>query len=122
MDIALWIVAGLLALAFLGAGAMKLTRPKEALQSQGQGWVEDFSQAQVRGIGVLEVLGAVGLVLPPLVGVAPVLAPLAAAGLTLLMAGAVATHLRRGETPVPPLVLGLLAAFVAVGRFWIAPF
>lgn len=122
MSIALWIVAGLLALVFLAAGAMKLTRPKEALRDQGMSWVDDFSQAQVRGIGALELLGAVGLVLPPLVDVAPVLAPLAATGLVLVMAGAVATHVRRDETPVPPLVLGLLALFVAVGRFWIAPF
>lgn len=121
MNIALWIVAGLLALVFLAAGAMKLTRPKEVLRDQ-MSWVDDFSQAQVRGIGALELLGAVGLVLPPLVDVAPVLAPLAATGLVLVMAGAVATHVRRGETPVPPLVLGLLALFVAVGRFWIAPF
>lgn len=122
MNIALWIVAGLLALAVLAAAAMKLVRPKDTLLAQGMPWVEDFSQGQIRAIGALELVGALGLVLPPLVGVAPVLAPLAATGLVLVMLGAAATHLRRGETAVRPLVLGLMAAIVAVGRFWVAPF
>jgi uncharacterized membrane protein YphA (DoxX/SURF4 family) len=119
MDIALWIVAGLLALAFLGAGFMKSTRSSDKLAAAGMAWVEDFSPGVVRFIGISEVLGAIGLVLPPLVGVAPILAPIAAAALAVVMAGAVVTHLRRKEygAIVPSLVLLLLSAFVAWGRF-----
>jgi uncharacterized membrane protein len=86
-------------------------------------WVEDFSQGTVRLIGALEVLGALGLVLPALTGVLPWLTPLAALGLVLLMAGAVYTHLRReeGSAVVPPAVLLLLAALVAVGRSFVLP-
>jgi DoxX-like protein len=81
-------------------------------------WAEDFSARVVRVIGVLEVLGALGLVLPELTGVATVLTPLAAAGLVLLHAGALVTHGRRKEKePIPVnIVLILLAAFVGIGR------
>ncbi|MCA0294825.1 MAG: DoxX family protein [Actinobacteria bacterium] len=123
MNVALWIAAGLLAAAFLAAGAMKLAQPKEKIAAS-MGWAEDFSANTIKMIGAFEVLGAIGLILPPLVGIAPVLAPLAAVGLVVIMIGAIATHLRRKETqPVlANVVLFALAAFVAVGRFWIAPF
>lgn len=117
MNITLWIVAGLLALAFLGAGAMKVARSKEQLAASGLGWTEDFSAPMVKAIGALEILGALGLVLPAVTGILPVLVPLAALGLTATMAGAVIVHLRRRETFIPPAVLLVLAAFVAVGRF-----
>ncbi len=122
MGIALWVVQGLLAVAFLGAGATKLSQPKEKL-AKNMTWVEDFSQGKVRLISTLEIVGALGLVLPALTGVLPWLTPLAALGLALLMAGAVYTHLRRKEGPavVPPAVLLLLAALVAVGRFFVVP-
>jgi hypothetical protein len=122
MGMALWAVQGLLAVAFLGAGATKLSQPKEKL-AKNMAWVEDFSQGKVRLISTLEIVGALGLVLPALTGVLPWLTPLAALGLALLMAGAVSTHLRRKEGPafVPPAVLLLLAAFVAVGRFFVVP-
>lgn len=122
MGMALWAVQGLLAVAFLGAGATKLSQPKEKL-AKNMAWVEDFSQGKVRLISTLEIAGALGLVLPALTGVLPWLTPLAALGLALLMAGAVSTHLRRKEGPavVPPAVLLLLAAFVAVGRFFVVP-
>jgi uncharacterized membrane protein YphA (DoxX/SURF4 family) len=112
----------LLAVAFLGAGATKLMQPKEKL-AKNMGWVEDFSQPTVRIIGALEVLGAIGVVLPALTGILPWLTPLAALGLVLLMAGAVYTHLRReeGSAVVPPAVLLLLAALVAVGRSFVLP-
>lgn len=121
MNIALWIVQGLLALAFLASGSMKIVRPKPALAASGQAYVEDFSDGAVKGIGVAEVLGAIGIVLPQLTGVAPVLTPIAAVGLVIVMGGAVVTHIRRKEQFVPPLVLGVLALFVAVMRFGVYP-
>jgi hypothetical protein len=119
MNITLWIIAGLLAAAFLASGAMKLVQPKEKLAALGMGWVEDFSAGTIRAIGTLEVLAAVGLILPAALDIAPVLVPLAAVGLILLMAGAIITHLRRHEARViaPPIALLALAALVAWGRF-----
>ena len=121
MSIALWIVQGLLAVAFLGAGATKLSQPKEKLL-KNMPWVEDFSQPAVRLIGAAEVLGAIGVVLPALTGVLPWLTPLAALGLVLLMVGAAHTHLRRKEYGNVAInaVLLVLAAFVAYGRFFLA--
>ena len=119
MNIALWIVAGLLAVGFLAGGAMMLIQPKEKLAASGQGFVEDFSAGTVKAIGALEVLAAVGLILPAALDIAPVLVPLAAVGLVLLMVGAIITHLRRHEAQaiVVNLVLLALAGFVAWGRF-----
>jgi hypothetical protein len=119
MNRALWIVAGLLAVVYLFSGVGKLIVPKEKLAAvPGGGWVDDFSAGAVKAIGALEVLAAVGLVLPAVLGIAPVLVPLAAAGLVVLMGGAVLTRLRRRE--VKPMVADLvylaLAAFVAWGR------
>ena len=116
MTIAYWIVAGLAALAFLAAGLMKLTRPKEALAASGLAWTEDFSQPNVRLIGTAEVLGALGLILPGLV-IAPVLGPIAALALTALMIGAISVHLRRKETFIPALVLAVITAIAAVLGF-----
>jgi uncharacterized membrane protein YphA (DoxX/SURF4 family) len=118
VNIVLWVIAGLLAATFAAAGLMKLTQPKEKLATNGP-WVEDFPLATVRAIGALEVLAAVGLILPALLDIAPVLVPLAALGLVLLMAGAAITHLRRHETSVLPInaVLLILAAIVVWGRF-----
>ena len=123
MNITLWIIQVLLALAFLVAGLMRLLQPIDKLAAQ-MGWVSDFRPSTVRLIGGLEVLAAIGLILPPLVGVLPWLAPLAAIGLGVLMLGAAATHLRRNEMAViaANVVLLALAAFVAVGRFAVAPF
>ena len=119
MEITLWIVQGLLALAFLGAGGMKLVTPRKRLVDNGMAWVNDFSEPAVKAIAAAEVLGALGLVLPGALGVATVLTPLAGVGLFLTMVGAVVTHIRRGEKAAvtPPLVLGLLALAVAVARF-----
>ena len=122
MGIALWVVQVLLALAFLGAGATKLSQPKEKLL-KNMAWVEDFSQRTVRLIGTLEVLGAIGIVSPALTGILPWLTPLAALGLVLLMIGAALTHLRRTEYGYIAMnvVLLVLAAFVAYGRFFVLP-
>jgi uncharacterized membrane protein YphA (DoxX/SURF4 family) len=119
VNVVLWIVAGLLAVAFLAAGLMKLAQPKKKLADSGMGWTEDFSDGAVKGIGALEVLGAVGLILPAALGIVPVLVPIAATGLALLMLGAAVTHARRKESPniVVNIVLLALAAFVAWGRF-----
>ncbi|WP_457963654.1 DoxX family protein [Arthrobacter sp. D1-29] len=119
MDIVLWVIAGLLAAAFLAAGAMKVMQSKEKLAASGMGWTDDFSQGMVKTIGLLEVLAAVGLILPAVLGIVPVLVPLAALGLAGLMVGAAITHGRRKETPMVAInvVLLILAAVVAWGRF-----
>ena len=98
---------------------MKITQPKAKLAAAGQGWAEDFSDGTVKGIGGLEVLAALGLVLPALLNIATVLVPLAASGLFLLMAGAAITHSRRGEKTnvIVNATLGILAAGVALARF-----
>lgn len=118
MNVALWIVAIALAAAFLGAGLMHALQSKEKLD-QSLGWTEDFTTGRVRFIGVVEILGALGLILPAVTGIAPVLTPLAATGLGLVMIGAMATHYRRREPQgiVVNLVLLALAIFVAWGRF-----
>jgi uncharacterized membrane protein len=118
VNVALWIVAGVLALAFLAAGLTKLTQPKEKLVAR-MPWVEDFGAGAVRAIGGLEVLGAIGLILPAVTGIAPILVPLAATGLAITMVGAIVVHGRRGERQslVANLVLLALALFVAWGRF-----
>src|SRR3954452_19492216 len=118
MNVVLWIIAGLLAAAFLVAGLTKLTQPKEKLAAQ-MGWVDDFSPGAVKGIGALEVLAAIGLILPAALDVVPVLVPLAAVGLVVLMVGAVVTHARRREPQlvVVNAVLLLLAVVVLWGRF-----
>ena len=119
MNLALWIIAGLLAAVFLVGGAGKLILRKEKIAATPfGGWVEDFSANSIKAIGVVEVLAATGLVLPAALDVAPVLVPLAAMGLVLLMAGAAVLHLRRHELKVIPANLGYLAlaAFVTWGR------
>ena len=119
MNTVLWIVAGLLALAFLAAGAMKLAQPRAKLAASGMAWTGDYSDGAVKGIGALEVLGALGLILPAALGIAEILTPLAALGLALVMIGAVVVHVRRGESKAvgAPIVLGLLALLVALLRF-----
>jgi hypothetical protein len=119
MNVLLWIMQILLAVAFLGAGGMKLARSRAQLV-QAMPPMKDLSAGQIKGIGVAEVAGAIGVVLPWATGIAPVLTPLAAVGLLVVMIGAVVTHARRGDPQtafVAPLVLGLLAAIVAIGRF-----
>ena len=124
MNLALWIIAGVLAVGFLASGAMKLARPKEKLVASGMTVLDDFSAGAVKAIGTLEILAAVGLILPAVLDIAPVLVPLAAVGLVLLMIGATIVCLRRHETrPVAVnLVLLALAAVVAWGRFGPQPF
>ena len=119
MNVALWLVQGLLALVFGASGVVKATRDRKRLFDDGITWVEDFPAWAVRAIGILEILAAVGLVLPALTGIAPVLSPLAAVGIALLMVGAAVVHGRRGEIAFLGViaVLFVAAAFVAWGRF-----
>jgi uncharacterized membrane protein YphA (DoxX/SURF4 family) len=119
MNIVLWIIASVLAAVFLGSGLMKLAQPKEKLAASGMGWTDDFSPAMIKTIGALEVLAAFGLILPAVLDIAPVLVPLAALGLVLLMIGAAITHARRKESQmiVVNVILLVLAAVVVWGRF-----
>jgi hypothetical protein len=118
MNVALWVVQGLLAALFLFAGGTKLILPVEEMTKQMPmpGWF-------LRFIGVCEVLGAIGLILPWLLRIRPGLTPLAAAGLGIIMIGAVVTTLASGDIAMAPipLVVGILAAFVAYGRWRLAP-
>lgn len=127
MNIVLWILQGLLAVMFLMAGIMKATRNKEQIKESGgerMGWVDSLSEVQVTAIGVLEVLAGIGLILPQLTGILPILTPLAAVGLVLTMIGAALLHLQRGDgaqSVVTNIIILLLAAFVAYGRIALAP-
>jgi DoxX-like family len=122
LNLALWIAAGILAVAFLVAGSTKLFVPKEKLAGMGGAasrWVEDFTPGALRAIAAVEFLAAVGLIAPAALGIAPVLVPLAATGAVLLFTGAVIMRLRRGEraTIIGDLAYLALAVFVAWGRF-----
>ncbi|MFI6290984.1 DoxX family protein [Nonomuraea sp. NPDC050790] len=120
MNLALWISAGVLTAALLIAGVGKLVVPKEKLAKvRGAGWTAGFSQSFLRTVAVIELLAAAGLILPAVTGIAPILVPLAAVGVVLLMIGAMITHLRRREIlpSVGNVVYLALAAFVAWGRF-----
>ena len=119
MNLALWIIAIVLAVGFAASGLMKLVVPKDKLVSAGQGWAQDVSPTNIRLIGTVEVLGALGLILPAALDIAPILVPLAAAGLALVMVGAAVTHARRKEIPniAVNVVLLVLALVVAWGRF-----
>jgi hypothetical protein len=127
VNTALWIVASLLGTAFLVGGASFVLMPKEryrTLGGAGAHWVDDFSDGQMKAIGTIKMLGALGLVLPALLDLAPVLVPLAASGLMLFMAGAGTTRFRRGEWIylLGDMVFLSLFAFVAWGRFSLEPF
>ncbi len=119
MSTALWIVQASLALVFVGGGAMKLIKSHEDLKADPHmAWANDFSGGFIKFLGLAEVSGGLGMVLPGLTGIAPNLTAWAAAGLAAIMLGATAVHLRRSEKPmvVPTLILALLAGFVAYGR------
>ena len=109
-----WIVAGLSALLYLGAGATKVVRSKPALKAAGMGWTEDVPEPAVKLLGLAEVLGAAGLVLPVLLDVATILSPIAGACLTVLMAGAVVVHRRRGEPSGAQVALTAFTAAATV--------
>jgi uncharacterized membrane protein YphA (DoxX/SURF4 family) len=118
METVLWILQILLAGAFAFAGLFKLTQ-RRAKYLESQPSMADFTDSQVKGIGVLEVLAAIGLIAPAALGVVPLLTAFAAAGVVLLMVGAARHHLRHSETQMLPVnfVLGAIALFVAIERF-----
>lgn len=121
MNLTLWVITGLLGAVFVFAGANKVFIPREKLAAApGGGWVMDFSPGALRTIGILEILGVLGLILPATLNIAPVLVPVAAVCLGLVMVGAIVMRIRRHER-IKTLMLDLLylamAVFVAWGRF-----
>lgn len=116
MTIAVWIVSGLLALASVAVGALKLFRSKAALGQQ-MGWVEDYTGTQIKLFGVLEILAAIGLILPPLTHILPWLAIAAAVGIVVMQIVAISVHIRRKETQLAVnFVIVVLAIAVIVLR------
>jgi putative oxidoreductase len=122
LHIVLWVAQGILALGFFMAGFMKITQPIGKLAAM-MPFVADVSPAFVRFIGVSEVLGAIGLIIPAAFRVRPRLTGYAALGLLIVMVFALLFHLTRGESRQigPNIFLGALAAFIAWGRFRKAP-
>ncbi|RKE11438.1 DoxX-like protein [Catellatospora citrea] len=121
MELAYWIVAALLAVFYLYAGGKKVAQSQEQLQPM-MGWVDRVPMPLVRTIGALEILGAVGLILPPLTGIASWLAVAAAIGLALIQVGGIALHLSRGEARLIGLNIALLVAAAAtawLGTSWL---
>ncbi|MFI5955215.1 DoxX family protein [Cryptosporangium sp. NPDC051539] len=118
MNVVLWVIAGLVAAAFLFSGMFKLALTHEKYVVS-QSWAADAPRWTPKVIGALEVAGAIGVVLPAVIDVVPMLVPIAATGLALVMLGAVVMHVRRSEFSalVPSVVLLILAVVVAWGRF-----
>jgi uncharacterized membrane protein YphA (DoxX/SURF4 family) len=119
METALLTSQLLLAAIFVATGLTKLTQPRAKLAAGPMGWAADVTDAEFRTVGWLEVLGALGLVLPRAFGIAELLTPLAAVGLALTMIGAITTHVRMGETDrlAVPIVLLVVTVFIAVAGF-----
>jgi uncharacterized membrane protein len=123
MNIALWIIAGLLAAQFLGVGILKIAKGSTiSAGNPRMAWADDYSDRALRGIGTAEVLGALGLILPGVTQIATWLVPAAALGLVLLMIGAIRRHTIRHEPVVMNAMLIVALLVAAVGRIWLAPF
>ncbi|MGW2385579.1 DoxX family protein [Streptomyces sp. NPDC001658] len=116
MNIAYWIVAGLLALFYVYAGTLKVIHGRDRLRPM-MAWVDRVPLPALKALGTVEILGAAGLVLPPLTGIAPPLATAAATGFVLLQAGAIAVHLT-GEDRRIALNLGLITT--AAAALWLS--
>ncbi|MFJ6822204.1 DoxX family protein [Streptomyces niveus] len=118
MNVFLWILQAVLAAGMLAAGGGKLAQPYEKT-AESMAWAKSFSAGQVKTIAALEVVAALGLILPAATGIATVLTPLAAVGVALIMIGAVAIHARRGEWPNVGVNIVLLAVAIVIawGRF-----
>jgi uncharacterized membrane protein YphA (DoxX/SURF4 family) len=118
VSVFLWVLQGVLAAIFAMAGILKTTQPKDKLQ-KSLPWTEDVSPMMIRFIGAVELLAAIGLIAPALTGIAPILTPLAAIGLAVVMVLAAITHARRGEPSAIAINIVILvaAAVTAWGRF-----
>jgi putative exporter of polyketide antibiotics len=116
MNIALWIIQGLLGVAMFGAGTFKIVTPHDQLAAK-MPWALTWSPGRVKLLGLAQTAGAVGLIAPWATGIAPVLTPIAACCLLVLMVGAVKTHIDRKEPFIAPAVISVLCALVALGRF-----
>lgn len=116
MNTALWIVQGIVAFAMFGAGTFKVITPHAKLAEKMK-WARTWPAGRVKLLGLAEVLGAVGVVVPWATGMLPVLTPVAACCLLMLMLGAIKTHVALAEPVIPPALLAVLALFVALGRF-----
>lgn len=119
MSTGVWILQVLLAALFLATGLTKLTQPRLKMAAGPMAWAANVSDREFRTVGLLEVLGAAGLILPGALGIAPGLTAIAALGLVLTMIGAIVTHVRMGEgdrlvVPIVVLVLALLVALAWV--------
>lgn len=123
MNITIWIIQGILAALFLMAGIMKITLAKDKLREKVGGWVDNVPGSGIKLIGLLEFAAAIGLVVPMLLDILPVLTPIAAIGLAMTMVGAMITHAVRKEYKemLPNILFMGLAIFVAVGRLMLEP-
>jgi uncharacterized membrane protein YphA (DoxX/SURF4 family) len=119
VNVVLWVLQSLLALAFIGAGAGKLSQPKDKLKAQME-WVNHTSETNVKLVGAVEVIGGLGVILPAVTKIATVLVPIAAVGLAITMALALLVHVRLHD-PIAKasgaIILFVLAVVVAWGRF-----
>lgn len=123
MNIILWISQGLLACIFLLAGIMKVTKNKETLREKLGDWTDSYTESKLKLIGLLEILGAIGIILPMLINWIPLLTPIAAIGLSMTMVGALMVHFKRKETDktIVNFALLFLSLFIVVGRLYIQP-
>lgn len=116
MNTALWVCQGIVAAMMVMAGGFKLATPRLKL-AEKMHWAKTWSDTNVKLLGLAEVLGGIGLIVPWYTGIMPVLTPLAAVALAILMAGAVMTHIKLKEPWFPPAMPLALCVFVALGRF-----
>jgi uncharacterized membrane protein YphA (DoxX/SURF4 family) len=118
LDIALWVVQWVLAVAFVVSGGMKVVQPAGKL-AEGMAWVSTVKPATVKVIGIAEILGGLGLILPVLTGIAPIVVPIAASALALVMVLAAIKHFQMNDAKgfAPSIVLFALSVVVAVARF-----
>ncbi len=123
-NIPLWILQIVMALVFLGAGYAHAIGYERSLTNPRMAWMTALPKNVLQVIGILEIAGAIGLILPALTGIAPWLTPLAALMLALLMVFAMVFHYTRREFPniVFNAILGLLSGVIAYGRFVVSPF
>ena len=123
MNVLLWIVQGLLALIFFMAGAMKIIKPKNELREKLGDWIDQHNGISIKLIGFIELLGAIGIIMPMAINVFPILTPIAAIGLAITMVGAMKVHYQRKEESkvVINVFLMLFALFAAIGRLYIVP-